>query len=130
MRYYPDTVVVGRDTDNNLLVEELGAVPYNLYIQIDFWSRLQSDMDMMTRKWLGYNPEKHFNLPVKDVSGNERNSFSILSDDLRRSDFTTGKDRTFRSTLTYKIWVEIDEKVQIETPMVTEIIPVEPKKLN
>ena len=81
-RYFPDSVVVERDLERNRLVEEKSAIPYSLFYQIDFWSRQQSQMNDMTRMWLGHHPDRCFNLPVKDLSGNDRDSFVLMTDDL------------------------------------------------
>lgn len=121
VRYFHDTVVVERDYDTNLLVEEKGAIPYSLYYQFDFWARKQSEMNDMTRIWLGNHPDRSFNLPVKDVSGNDRNSFVLMVDDLKKSDFLTGNQRTFHSVLTYRVWVEVDERIRRENSMISGI---------
>ena len=119
VRYCPDMVAVERDTVNNRIVLEKSAIPYNLYYQLDFWSRLQSEMNDMTRKWLGNHPDRCFNLPVKDLSGQNRESFVLMTDDLKKSDFLTDTKRTFHSMITYRVWVEIDEKIRVEESMVT-----------
>lgn len=121
IRYCPDSVVVQRDEVRNKLIEEKCAIPYSLFYQIDFWSRQQADMNDMTRLWLGYHPDRCFNLPVKDLSGQNRNSFVLMTDDLKKSDFLTETKRTFHSVLTYRVWVEIDEKIRVENDMVTVI---------
>lgn len=121
LRYFPDKVVVGRDPARNKLIEERGAIPYSLFYQLDFWSTKQSQMNDMTRMWLGYHPDRSFNLPVKDLSGQNRSSFVLMTDDLRKVDILTDKERTFHSVLTYKVWVEIDEKIRSESDMITEI---------
>ena len=121
VRYYPDTVVVETDLERHRAILEKSAIPYSLFYQIDFWARNQSQMNDMTRLWLGYHPDKSFNLPVKDLSGNDRNSFVLMTDDLKKSDFLTGTQRTFHSVLTYKVWVEIDERIRTEGYLVTEI---------
>lgn len=128
-RYFPDTVVVERDLDNNKIVEEKSAIPYSLFYQIDFWSRQQSQMNDMTRLWLGHHPDKYFNLPVKDLSGNDRDSFVLMTDDLKKSDFLTDTKRTFHSVLTYKVWVEIDEHLRSEGYLITEIPEPETTKM-
>ena len=120
-RYFPDTVVIGRDFDNHKLIEEKSAIPYSLFYQIDFWTRHQSQMNDMTRMWLGHHPDKCFNLPVIDLSGNNRDSFVLMTDDLKKSDFLTDTKRTFHSVLTYKVWVEIDEHIRTEGYLITEI---------
>ena len=121
IRYFPDTVVVERYPDSNKVIEERSAIPYSLYYQLDFWSRQQTHMNEMTRRWLGYHPDKYFNLPVKDISGNDRNSFVLMTDDLRKADFLTDTKRTFHSVLTYKVWVEIDERIRTDGYLITEI---------
>ena len=128
-RYFPDTVVVERDVDNHRLIEEKSAIPYSLFYQIDFWSRQQSQMNDMTRMWLGHHPDKSFNLPVKDLSGNNRDSFVLMTDDLKKSDFLTDTKRTFHSVLTYKVWVEIDERIRTEGYLITEIPEPETTKM-
>lgn len=128
-RYFPDTVVVERDVDNHKLIEEKSAIPYSLFYQIDFWSRQQSQMNDMTRMWLGHHPDKCFNLPVKDLSGNNRDSLVLMTDDLKKSDFLTDTKRTFHSVLTYKVWVEIDERIRTEGYLITEIPEPETTKM-
>lgn len=128
-RYFPDTVVVERDFDNHKLIEEKSAIPYSLFYQIDFWTRQQSQMNDMTRMWLGHHPDKCFNLPVKDLSGNNRDSFVLMTDDLKKSDFLTDTKRTFHSVLTYKVWVEIDERIRTEGYLITDIPEPETTKM-
>lgn len=128
-RYFPDTVVVERDLDNNKIIEERSAIPYSLFYQIDFWSRHQSQMNDMTRMWLGHHPDRCFNLPVKDLSGNDRDSFVLMTDDLKKSDFLTDTKRTFHSVLTYRVWVEIDERIRSEGYLITEIPEPETTKM-
>jgi hypothetical protein len=76
-------------------------------------------MNDMTRIWLGHHPDRCFNLPVKDISGQDRSSFVLMTDDLKKSDFLTDTKRTFHSVLTYRVWVEIDEKIRNEGNMIT-----------
>ena len=121
VRYFPDMVVVERDTERGKLIEERGAIPYNLYYQFDFWARKQSEMNEMTRMWLGHHPDRCFNLPVKDISGQDRSSFVLMVDDLKKSDFLAGTQRTFHSVLTYRVWVEIDERIRQESDMISGI---------
>lgn len=120
-RYFRDKVVVERDYERNTLIEERGAIPYNLFYQFDFWSRKQSHMNDMTRMWLGYHPDRCFNLPVKDLSGQDRSSFVLMVDDLKKLDSLDKTDRTFHSVLTYRVWVEIDERIRNESDMITRI---------
>lgn len=119
VRYFPDKVVIERDPKNHKLIQEKGAIPYSLYYQFDFWSRQQSHMNDMTRIWLGRHPDRCFNLPVKDLSGKDRECFVLMTGDLVKSDFLTDNKRTFHSVLTYRVWVEIDERIRNESPMIT-----------
>ena len=121
IRYNPESVVTSRDVLRNKLIEEKNAIPYTLVYQLDFWSKLQKDMNDMTRQWLGHNPDKYINLPVKDVSGNDRNSFMLLTGNLVKRDYLKAKERTFNSSITYKIWVELDERIKVESDMVTKV---------
>ena len=129
VRYFPDTVVVERDPVTHRVVEEKSAIPYSLFYQIDFWSRLQSQMNDMTRLWLGHHPDKSFNLSVKDLSGNDRDCLVLSTDNLKKSDFLTDTKRTFHSVLTYKVWVEIDEKIRTEGYLITEILEPDTTKM-
>lgn len=122
LRYNPERQVVKRDSFNPTLVVEDSAIPYDLTYQIDFWAKKQSEMNEMTRLWLSHNPDKYINLPVKDVSGNQRNSFMLQTEGIKKSDFISGDKRLFHSFLTYRIWVELDERVDITTPMITTVI--------
>lgn len=121
VRYFPDTVVVERDYERGKLIEEKSAVPYSLFYQIDFWARQQSQMNDMTRMWIGNHPDRSFNLTVRDLSGIYRDCFVLMTDDLRKSDFLTGSQRTFHSALTYRVSVELDERIRFESDMVTSI---------
>jgi len=121
VRYFPDKVVVERNATGHTLVEERGAIPYSLFYQLDFWSRTQSQMNEMTLKWLGHHPDRSFNLPVKDLSGQDRSSFVLLTDSLMKADVLTETERTFHSVLTYRVWVEIDERIRNGSDMVTNI---------
>ena len=121
VRYYPDRVIVSRDSDNHKLVAEKSAIPYSLFYQIDFWSRLQTQMNDMVRLWIGNHPDRGFNLDVEDLAGNKRSSSVLLVDDLKKSDLLSGTERTFHSMLTYRVWVEIDEKISEKLPMITNV---------
>lgn len=122
MRYNPERQVVSRNVEDKVMVVEASAIPYDLEYQIDFWSKLQSEMNEMLRLWLSHNPDKYINLPVKDVSGNDRNSFMLQTEGLKKSDLITGDKRLFHSFITYKIWVELDEHIGSELPMVTQVV--------
>lgn len=121
VRYNPERQFIKRDYENSKLDVEASAVPYDLSYQMDFWSKKQSEMNEMTRLWIAHNPEKYINLPVKDMSGNQRNSFMLQTEDIKKSDLISGDKRLFHSFITYKIWVELDERIGETKPMITQI---------
>lgn len=53
---------------------------------------------------------RDFNLPVIDSGGTPRDAFALQSGEmLKRSDKLQSGDRLFCSSLTYRIWAELDE---------------------
>ena len=118
-RYSPDLLIISRDEDTKKTVVEDSAVPYDLYYQLDFWSSLQSDMNDMTLQWKSL-VKKWFNLPLLDMSGNQRSSFVLSMNDFKKADLLNKGKRLFHSFGTYRVYVELDEKVQTEMPMVIE----------
>ena len=120
LRYTPEPVVIARDTGSSTTTLEETAIPFNLTCQIDFWSRYQADMDVMTRTWL----MKHFrafNLPVIDSGGTKRTCNCFTQGSIVKSDLVLNKERLFHSIIKYQIWVEIDEEICYNTSMVTDI---------
>lgn len=124
-RYDREAKIAYRSGNGKVQLEDL-ALPYDLFYQIDFWSRTQTEMNEMTRLWLGKVP-KYFNLAVKDMSGIIRDCFVLQRSDLVKDDYLQGYDRTFHSTITYRISVELDEKLVTELPMVTEPLIINSK---
>lgn len=110
-------VIKSIDKENYTMVLEKSAIPFNLTYQIDFWAKYQEDMNRMTQLWLGHTG-RDFNLPVFDASGNERSSFVLMTDQLVKSDFIDGSDRVYHSAVTYRIYVELDENIQIVKPLI------------
>lgn len=120
LRYNPEPMVVARDMTNNTATLEETAIPFNLTCQIDFWSRYQVDMDVMTRTWL-MKHFREFNLPVVDSGGTERTCDCFTQGSIVKSDLVLNKERLFHSIIKYQIWVEIDEEMCYNTSMVTSM---------
>ena len=119
-RYNPNPVIMSRNEEENLLTMQDSAVPFNLFYQIDFWSRYKEDINLMTSTWL----RKHFrqfNLKVVDDGGTERSSNAIVNESLRESDLLKNQKRLFHSIISYVIWVELDDEVGYNVHMVAEI---------
>lgn len=118
-RYNPNPVIMSRNDEENLLTMQNSAVPFNLFYQIDFWSRYKEDINLMTSTWL----RKHFrqfNLKVVDDGGTERSSNVIVNESLRESDLLKNQKRLFHSIISYVIWVELDDEVGYNVHMVAE----------
>lgn len=118
-RYNPNPVIMSRNDEENLLTMQDSAVPFNLFYQIDFWSRYKVDINLMTSTWL----RKHFrqfNLKVVDDGGTERSSNVIVNESLRESDLLKNQKRLFHSIISYVIWVELDDEVGYNVHMVAE----------
>lgn len=125
-RYYPFKVARYTDTTDMTCRMERPAVPYSLEYQIDFFSTLMSDMDEMLAKW-EFEVGRTFNLPVIDSGGTLRYAHALqTSNTLQKQDKLSDSTRIFNSSLTYRIWAELDEEgdeSKLETvPLVTEII--------
>ena len=109
-RYYPFKVVRDIDPDKAEGKLEKPAVPFSLTYQIDFYSTLMSDMDEMLRKW-EFEVNREFNLPVTDSGGTQRFAHALQTgSNLSKQDKLSDNSRVFNSSLTYRIWAEIDEE--------------------
>ena len=120
-RYNPNPVVINRDTKNNTVHMQESAVPFNLTYQIDFWSRYREDMNIMTSSWI----KKHFhqfNLPVVDDGGVVRSSNALIYENMKPVDLMKNQKRLYHSIISYVIWVELDDEVGYNVPMVAERI--------
>lgn len=118
IRYSPEPIIASKDVESNSLLLEDSALPYDLFYQIDFWATLQSDMNSMTRQWKSFS-KSWFNLDVSDMSGIARSCFVLSRNDFNKSDLMQNGKRLFHSFGTYKVQVELDEKVRNTVPMVT-----------
>ena len=109
VRYYPFKVLRGYDKSTAKGNLELPAVPYSVFYQLDFWSTFQEDMNTMLSQWC-FHVSRDFNLPVIDSGGTHRDAYALqIGDTLKRTDKLSGSDRVFCSSLTYRIWAELDE---------------------
>ena len=117
-RYNKLESVVSVDIEKHEAVVEESALSFDLSYQIDFWSMTAEHMNEMTLQWLS-RTGRHFNLPVVDKSGEQRSSFVLLRDTLKRQDYFQGDKRLLHSFLTYRIYVELDEGIRRTVPIVT-----------
>lgn len=117
IRYDPVPVKLGYSLDKKNIEMEETAVPYNLFYQIDFWSRYQTDMDCMTRTWL-VKHFRQFNLAVTDDGGVVRSCNCLCVGQIKKSDLVLNKERLFHSIVNLEIWVELDDEARYNMPVV------------
>ena len=119
LRYNPAPVRVGEDLENNIVVLEDSAIPFNLNYQIDLWAKYQTDMDCMTRTWL-MKHFRHFNLNVIDDGGVERSCNCLMQGSVVKSDLVLNGERLLHSIIKLQIWVELDDETRYNKPMVVK----------
>ena len=110
------------DTENNIGKLEEVPQPYKFTYKITLWSKLQSQMNYMSRMLSAIVGHFH-NLEVFDVSGNSTTVFMELKNPITKSDILLDSERTFQHVYTYEIWTNIDERIQKDVP-ITNVTPV------
>lgn len=129
VRYSPDPVVISQVGAYGTAIIEDSALPYDLFYQIDFWASLQSDMNIMTKQWKSIS-KLWFNLDVIDEAGTPRSCFVLSRNDFNKADLMKDGKRLFHSFGTYKVQVEIDERVQSVVPVVTQTPEINVNKVT
>ena len=110
VRYYPFRVPRNLDIDSGKVDMERTAVPYSLTYQIDLWSTLQRDMHEMSSIW-NFEVGRDFNLPVYDSGGTLRYAHCLQTgSEVKKLDKLNDGSRVYCTSLTYRIWAEIDEE--------------------
>lgn len=110
VRYYPFRVPRDIDIDKGKVNMERTAVPYSLMYQIDLWSTLQTDMNKMSALW-NFEANRDFNLPVYDSGGALRYAHCLQKgNEVKKLDKLRDGSRVYCTSLTYRIWSEIDEE--------------------
>lgn len=110
VRYYPFRVPRDIDIDKGKVNMERTAVPYSLMYQIDLWSTLQTDMNKMSALW-NFEANRDFNLPVHDSGGVLRYAHCLQKgNEIKKLDKLRDGSRVYCTSLTYRIWSEIDEE--------------------
>lgn len=109
-RHHNGDIIVLTDKEQGINIEERPGLPYNLFYQIDFWAQYQTHLNSMLFQWLhATNGGKDFNLPLETAGGEKTSRFCLCTDDFRRQDFMQDTKRILHSTVTYRIYAEIDE---------------------
>lgn len=116
-RYNPNPVIMQVDSSNATVTLQDSAVSFNLFYQIDFWSRYKEDINLMTSTWL-QNHFRQFNLSVIDDGGNKRSCNVLIQEGMRESNLLRNGKRLFHCMISYVIWVELDNEMNYNKPMV------------
>ncbi len=112
--------IVSKDEKKGTAIIGDTAKPYSLYVQVDFWSDYQTELDLITKQWcsafdyLGY-------LEVVDSSGVTRYC-TVSKTGYNTSDYNEDGERQFQRTYGYRIWVELDSGKTTEVNIVNKPI--------
>lgn len=119
-RYNPNQLIVGRNYEENVAQMKDSPVPFSLFYQLDFYSKFQTDINTMTSSWL----KKHFrqfNLKVTDSDGDEVTINVMVNENMKSADYLEGYERIYRRIISYRIWVELDDEIIYNVPMVKDV---------
>lgn len=114
--------VVSRDTEKGTALIGESAKPYNLYVQIDFWSDYQAEINDMTMQWCSSFDYESY-LEVVDSSGTTRYC-TVNRTGFNKQDYNEDGERQFQRTYCYEIWVELDSGKTKEVNILTK--PLKP----
>lgn len=120
IRYNPNQLIVGRNYEENVAQMKDSPVPFSLFYQLDFYSKFQTDINTMTSSWL----KKHFrqfNLKVTDSDGDEVTINVMVNENMKSADYLEGYERIYRRIISYRIWVELDDEIIYNVPMVKDV---------
>lgn len=118
-RYDDNPQLVKLDSDTGQAIYENSAMPYTLQYQIDFLAEEQYILNDITRSWEAKIP-KRFMLDVKDMSGEDRQCFTLRNVSSPVHLYKEGETRLFRLCVTLDVRVELDEGTQYIKNVVVE----------
>lgn len=107
------------DAENNIGKLEEVPKPFKFTYKVTLWSKLQSQMNYMSRM-LNAKIGHFHNLEVNDVSNTPTTVFMELKNPVYKSDILTENERTFQQVYTYEVWVNIDERMQTDVQITGE----------
>ena len=120
IRYNPNQQMISKNFEKNMAQMKDSPVPFSLFFQLDFYSKYQTEINTMTASWL----KKHFrqfNLEVVDSDGDIVTINVMVNETMKSADFLEGYERIYRRIISYRIWVELDDKIVYNVPMVKEV---------
>lgn len=103
-----DYVYVKQDREKYEGTFEKPPLTYDLNIQVDFMTKLQSDLDSMTIKWLAFQ-QRDFNLSVTTNGGLFDTVHVMPSGNPKRMDEVFREERIMRCCYNYKVYGRINE---------------------
>lgn len=105
-RYEWQNQVVSKDLEKGVATISESAKPYNMLVQIDFWSDYQKEINDMTKQWCSSFDYQGY-LEVVDSSGETRYC-TVNKKGFNKQDYNDTGERQFQRTYNYEIWVELD----------------------
>lgn len=104
--YKKDRYVV--ETHGRDVIIDAPPLPFDMQLQMDFYTKLQEDMDTLQIKWLSYFG-RDLILDVVTRGGNEDKVLVLADGGAKRMDEVFGKDRLFRTINNFTVHARIDE---------------------
>ena len=121
-----ERIMVSKDYENYTGVIRKTALPYDISLQVDFYSDSENTLDNMVIKWLSKN-RRDFVLNVKNRGGDDDDCLVIPDNgtvelNVRRLDEMNGKDRLFRACMNYIVYGRIEEAETEEIPLLRKVV--------
>lgn len=110
-RYGQGPVRTLLDKENLVGNWEEPAMPFKVFYRIDFWAKLQTHLNEMTKCWYIANKDPRiFLLPTVDAGGEERITTCFIKNATPLNEIN-GTERIFRLAINLEGWIEIDEGI-------------------
>lgn len=107
-----DRYVAGRDENNNYVIDST-PLPFDVYLQMDFYTKFQDDIDTLQIKWLS-KFGRDLMLEVETRGGKPSSVLVLPEGGAKRLDEVTGKERLFRLVQNFRVFARIDEHDNLE----------------
>lgn len=104
--YKKDRYVV--ETRGRNVIIDAPPLPFDIQLQMDFYAKLQDDIDKLQIKWLSYFG-RDLILDVVTRGGNDDKVLVLADGSAQRMDEVFGKDRLFRLINMFKVHAKIEE---------------------
>lgn len=105
---------------NRFLIDSY-PLPFDVYLQMDFYTETQDDMDILQIKWLSHFG-RDLMLKVETRGGKPDRVLVLPEGGARRLDEVFGKDRLFRLIQNFRVFARIEEHDAIDTVRIPDKI--------